>query len=206
MAVQSGTVLGGAALQRALVSSKRFLGRWRDTYTRNAADDFAQHAIVESWRRAPTLRDPRCLEAFARTIVRRQRWQGLRAHLQVRFESIDADPDLAELLVAPESPCPVFAIRGRPISKAWLHPQLAAAIARLSPLNGRLLLDHSEGFSCAELADRHGLSEEAVKVRLHRSRRRVRSEIEARVERDVDAATTCCDSADGRSCRRQAAS
>jgi DNA-directed RNA polymerase specialized sigma24 family protein len=193
MIERGGSMLSGQALQQAFVASRRFLlGRWRDAFTRNAADELAQQAVVEAWRRAATLRDLRCLNAFVRTIVRRRRWRGLRWHVRERADSIERNPDLAELLVAPQESCETFAIGGRRISKRWLLGHVDGAIARLSALNGRLLLDHCEGFSCAELADRHGLSEEAVKVRLHRSRRRVRGELESRIERDPRAASACC--------------
>lgn len=52
---------------------------------------------------------------------------------------------------------------------------LPGILGRLRPLNARLLMNYYEGFSCCELAERHGLSLESVRVRIHRSRQRVRS-------------------------------
>lgn len=169
--------------ESALAASRQFLGRWRDVYTRCATDELAQRTVIEVWRGASRLRDPERVDAFARTIARRQRWRALRKRLRVPIESIDDDPDLAELLVAPEQDGGSVAVAGRWIDKPWLLEQLDGALAELTALNGRLLLSYYEGFNCAELAQRYSLSEDAVKLRLHRSRRRVRRHIESRVRR-----------------------
>ncbi len=53
----------------------------------------------------------------------------------------------------------------------------------LTALNEQLTRSYYEGFSCAELAERFGLEEDCVKVRLYRCRRKLRKEFEGRVRR-----------------------
>src|SRR5436190_12796515 len=66
--------------RRAFRDADEFLGRWRDTFTRNARADLAQEAAWATWLTAPTIRDPRCLPAMARTISRRLRGRALKRH------------------------------------------------------------------------------------------------------------------------------
>lgn len=179
----SATTLGAQEFERALAASRRFLGQWRDAYTRSATEELAQRTLIEIWRSASKLREPGRIEAFARTVARRQRWRGLRRHLSLAVESIE-DPDLAELLIAPANDDGCLAVAGRWVARSWLLEQLGAALAELTALNGQLLLGYYEGFNCAELAQRYRLSEDAVKLRLHRSRRRVRRHIESRARRE----------------------
>ena len=60
----------------------------------------------------------------------------------------------------------------------WLLGPLTACLEQLSDVNRQLLLGFYEGFSCSELSDRFGLTEDAVKVRLHRGRRFLRRRLE----------------------------
>ena len=60
---------------------------------------------------------------------------------------------------------------------------LPAVLAQLSALNARILMSHYEGFSCGELAERFALPVDSVKVRVHRSRGRVKALIEERLVR-----------------------
>ena len=71
-----------------------------------------------------------------------------------------------------------FVVAGRRVPHDWLLPRLRRALERLPRSDRCILLARQEGFCCAEIAARLGLSEQVVKVRMHRARRRVRMEIE----------------------------
>ncbi len=68
------------------------------------------------------------------------------------------------------------------VSRSWMLEQLEGVLAFQTPLNIAILMAYYQGFSCSELAERYEMPEECVKVRIHRSRLRVRREFEARVE------------------------
>ena len=66
------------------------------------------------------------------------------------------------------------------IARDQLLPWLDDALSRLPALNSRLLREFYGGSSCQDLAVRHRLTMDTVKVRLHRSRERVRANLERR--------------------------
>ena len=103
--------------------------------------------------------------------------------MRARVESLDADGALHEQLVsaAPEEVCAQIAERS--MSLDWCLAELPSVLRRLDPLSACLVQSYYEGFSCGELAERYGIPEERVKVRLHRSRQRIRREYEVRVRR-----------------------
>ncbi len=76
-------------------------------------------------------------------------------------------------------------VAGVMMPTTWLLDRLEAVLSSETRLNAAILMAYYEGFSCAELAERYGMSEQCVKVRIHRSRRRVRRHFEARVEGTV---------------------
>jgi hypothetical protein len=85
-------------------------------------------------------------------------------------------------LVAEPGPDAAFlVVAGVPVPRMCLLNHLDGVLACLPALNRVLLLGFYEGFSCAELGARFHLTEDCVKVRLHRSRKRLRREFEARV-------------------------
>ncbi|MEO6598100.1 MAG: sigma factor-like helix-turn-helix DNA-binding protein [Planctomycetota bacterium] len=81
----------------------------------------------------------------------------------------------------PESGSGRYLIAGRRVPLRWARPCLQRALTRLSLIDRQLLLGFYEGFCCAELAARCGRTEQCVKTRIHRARRRVQEEIEASV-------------------------
>lgn len=155
----------------------RFLVRWTDPMTLNLADDIAQLTALDALRRQRTLHDRRCLPGFVRTIARRMRFKTL----QREHGRVDRDKNpCPDLLPERHGERVRLRVRARWIARDQLLPWLADALDGLPALNSRLLREFYGGSSCRDLAVRHRLSMDTVKVRLHRSRERVRANIERR--------------------------
>jgi RNA polymerase sigma-70 factor (ECF subfamily) len=161
----------------AIAVADSFLSRWKDRFTRNLRDDLAQEAAVEVWRCRERVRHPARLDAFVRTVSRRLRCRAMREqareavrlHDRSVWDRVSADDRRSVLRIGSE----------------WRDARsmlefLEQAMARLSTLNRQLLRGFYEGFSCSELAERYGIPESSVKVRLYRSRRRLRTDFAAR--------------------------
>lgn len=175
-----------AAAAHALRVAQTFLDRFGDRFTRSVADELAQEAAFEAWSRRTTLRRTECWEAFVRTVSRRRRFRELARYLRVPRQSLDVDRELREQLIA-EEPVPVcIRVAGRRVPVPWCAGELDGVLRRLGSLNACIVRSFYEGFSCGELAQRYGLPETCIKVRLHRSRERIRREFERRV-RQADA-------------------
>ena len=170
---------------QALVVARHFLSRWRDSFTRAAADDIAQDAVIEAWGRRHTVVRPERWGAFVRTVSRRQRYRALIDRVRHPVISLDAEPNLMHDLVMAEPGAPRVRIRGVWVSLEWCVEQLGCALKQLGSLNERIVRSYYEGFSCGELAERYSLPVESVKVRLHRSRNRIRKQFEGRVFRST---------------------
>lgn len=172
---------------------QRFLGRFSDPLTREHADDLAQEALIETWRRAASLREPRAAPGFARTIARRLRHQMLsrEGRLLQRRRRLDAARAVYEQRPEPASDLSrkAYAAKGRWLDHDWLVEQLDEVLAGLGPVNAQLLRAHSEGLTCREIAAATELGAVGVKARLHRSRKRVeRTYLERAVCADRDQA------------------
>ena len=167
----------GSAIQIAY----RFLGRWSDGFTRSFRHELAHESAIVAWDRQHTLRDPHKFAAFVRTIARRLRSQAARRSLRRDEVSIHAEDHLWEQLAEQRAERVLLPVRGRQVDREVLLRHLDGALEMLTRLNRRLLLSYYEGFSCAELAARFGLTEDTVKVRVHRARSRLRRVFEQRV-------------------------
>lgn len=170
----------GTVWRRALRDSNAFLGRWADPLTHRERDDLAQDAVLVAWRNKAVLRDPNRLGAFVRTVARRLRARAVRSSSRNPEEWLAGD----ETAIWPEArPGTVRQVRigRRLVPEDWLLDRLQACLGQLAPTNRRLLVGFYEGFSCSELSDRFGLSEAAVKVRLHRGRACLRQQLESQV-------------------------
>lgn len=175
------------AAEREAVASRirgiaaRFLSRWNDPLTVSLLDDLAQLATLDTLAAYGRLCDERCLPGFVRTIARRVRFRVLRRERERR----DAGRDFPlEPACSPAEP-PRVRVCARWIESEALLPWLADALERLPPLNSQLLREYYGGSSCRDLARRHRLTPDTVKVRLHRSRERVRASLERRVRRSL---------------------
>lgn len=166
-----------------------FLRGYVETATGLSGEDVVQEASLAAWQWARRPHDPNRFWAAVRTIVQRQR---ARAHAAVRrrpwllFTDLD---DGEPQPVAPRLEDGCLTVAGRTVSLAWARARLPAVLAQLPSLDRQLLLGFHEGFCCAELAHRYGRSADCVKTRIHRARKRIRSEFEAiaRAAGDLDA-------------------
>ena len=171
---------------QALQAARHFLTRWRDRQTSNSVDDLAQDAVIEAWLRRDTLQRPDRWPAFVRTIARRCRYRTLQTRMRLPTLSLDADTRLGDELVESEFEPHRYRVADEWVSAHWCLEELDDVLEQLSPLNRHIVRRYYEGFSCSELAERYGLPEEAVKVRLYRSRNRIRREFEGRVDQAAE--------------------
>ena len=161
---------------RAQAHARRFLRRFDDTFTRAECEDLVQESSLAAWRWAAAVREPERFAAAVRTIARRKRYRALREHHRRREESAARSQPVST------APATEFVVAGRRVPHDWLMPRIAAALRRLRPVDRRILRSQQEGFYSTEIAARLGLTEEVVKVRLHRARRRLRRQIESAVK------------------------
>lgn len=167
----------------ALRSAWAFLSRWRDPVTVDCREDMAQQAAIIAWQEHDRMRDPARLTALVRTVCRRIRYRNLVKRRRRPIVSLDAEDELSRRIPAePESDADID-VAGTTVSMTWMLGQLENVLGYQSPLNRSMLMAYYQGFSCSELADRYQIPQACVKVRLHRSRRRVRREFEARIGR-----------------------
>lgn len=161
--------------QRAQRQVVGWLRRHRDPWTNSYRDDLVQEATIAAWRWAQQPHEPKRFWAALRTMTRRGRLRQLwRWHRQgtlfdtfVRERSASGTDDRC------------FQIDGRPVAAARAVVLLEAALGRLQPLDRQLLQGLAEGFCTADMAVRHGRSEECIRTRVYRARRRLQREIEA---------------------------
>lgn len=160
--------------RQARQHAHRFLARFDDAFTRRERDDLVQESAVAAWQWGGTVREPRRIAAAVCTIARRKRCQALRATVRQQDWLSDAATRGAD-------GTPMLRVGDRFVPRVLLLAVLARCVERLRPPDRRILMAWQEGFCCAEIAARLHLSEESVKVRMHRARRRLRIEIEAAV-------------------------
>jgi RNA polymerase sigma-70 factor (ECF subfamily) len=123
------------------------------------AEDIAQDALLRAWRRRSTLREADRRNQWLATIVRNE---AFRQHARVRP---DPTPTI-ELLEGAEDEGVLAAVE-----QADLH----AALLRLNDRERQLLeMRYHEDLTQAAIADRLGIPEGTVKVRLHRARNKLR--------------------------------
>jgi RNA polymerase sigma-70 factor, ECF subfamily len=123
------------------------------------AEDIAQDALLRAWRRRSTLRDTDRRMQWLATIVRNE---AFRQHARVR-------PD-------PTSTIDVYeGVEDEQVVAAVEQADLHAALKLLSDRDRRLLeLRYAEDLTQAAIADKLGIPEGTVKVRLHRARNKLR--------------------------------
>lgn len=162
----------------ALVQARRFLHRWRDAVTRSERDDLAQDVALAAMQYSAQVRDRACFPAIVRTISRRLRWRVLervRGKGALRFTDEAEALDLCEL-----TDCDGVRMHGEFVPMSWMLEQLDSVLDSVGRVNRQLLLGFHDGLGCAELSQRFDLTEDTVKVRLFRSRLRLREEFEGR--------------------------
>jgi len=165
--------LPAGQIEAALGAATRFLARWEDAFTVTNREELGQDAVVLALMRWSTLRDKGRFHAFVRTIARRRRAAALDKRSRLPSVSLDVHRGLADEAVAPTPDPAELQVAGEWVEREELIAALPRALSGLTRLNAALLMSYYEGFTCAELAERHDLSAENVKVRIHRARRRV---------------------------------
>jgi RNA polymerase sigma-70 factor, ECF subfamily len=123
------------------------------------AEDIAQDALLRAWRRRSTLRDADRRNQWLAAIVRNE---AFRQHARVR-------PDLSATIELREGEEDERVLAA--VELADLH----AALQELSQRDRRLLeMRYEEDLTQATIAQRLGIPEGTVKVRLHRARAKLR--------------------------------
>jgi RNA polymerase sigma-70 factor (ECF subfamily) len=129
---------------------------------RHEAEDVAQEAYLRAYRSLRGFRGDARFETWLYRIVANAAMTQLRR--RGRFGDLLGDQDVVSLQPA-----------ARPIEETVEEDEIKTALQAL-PLGQRtaVVLKDVYGFSCQEIADEIGVSEGAVKVRLHRARRRLK--------------------------------
>ncbi len=129
---------------------------------RHEAEDVAQEAYLRAYRSLRGFRGDARFETWLYRIVANAAMTQLRR--RGRFGDLLGDQDVVSLQPA-----------ARQIEETVEEDEIKAALQAL-PLGQRtaVVLKDVYGFSCQEIADEIGVSEGAVKVRLHRARRRLK--------------------------------
>jgi len=130
------------------------------------AEDAAQEAMIRAWRRHGACRSPEAPEPWLRTIARNEALRQLERDAG-RVAAIDCEADWSDV------PC-----EG---DEEGLLRRLTVnqALAHLDEVDRRLVkLRYSLDLSDVVIANKLGIAEATVRVRLHRVRKRLRTLIE----------------------------
>lgn len=131
---------------------------YRYASNRNEAEDIAQDALLRAWRRRSTLREPEYRSQWLASIVRNE---AFRQHAKVRpspTEIIDQDGEEDAQVVALVE-----------------LADLREAVARLSDREREVLeMRYEDDLTQRAIAEKMGIPEGTVKVRLHRARKKLR--------------------------------
>lgn len=132
---------------------------YRYAGNRSEAEDIAQDALLRAWRRRATLRQAERRNQWLAAIVRNE------AFRQRARPRPDLTPAIDEGRGAEDER----------VAAAVERADLQAALARLDERDRRLLaMRYEEDLTQAAIADRLGVPEGTVKVRLHRARDKLR--------------------------------
>lgn len=128
---------------------------------RHEAEDVAQDAYLRVYRGLPGFRGDSSFETWLYRITANAAVTHLKR--RGRFGDLLADPEV--MVSVPDLGS------ADPLDRDEIQRALAALSAAQRTV---LLLKDAYGFSCLEIADELGLTEGAVKVRLHRARKRLK--------------------------------
>lgn len=149
---------------RAAVSSTLYACGVRNPDT---AADMAQEVAVRAWTRLDRLHDPRTFPAWIRRIAA----NAARDHLRRRAVRREDELEIAVEVAGDDDP----AARSEQLAETRL---MLAALETEDGEVVELLVARAEGVPVEELARRTGLTEGALKMRLMRVRKRLRSRLE----------------------------
>jgi RNA polymerase sigma-70 factor (ECF subfamily) len=144
-----------------LTNRRVFTLAYRLVGDRHEAEDVAQDAYVRMYRGLPGFRGDSSFDTWLYRITANAALSHLRR--RGRFGDLLADPD--DVVEVPDG------VSGDPVDRDEIQRALLAL-----PVAQRtvLVMRDAYGFSISEIAEDMGLSEGAVKVRVHRARRRLK--------------------------------
>ena len=145
---------------------------FRLTGDRTEAEDVAQEAYLRMFRGLAGFREEARFETWMHRIVTNCAISMLKR--RGRFGDVLVEPETTEDVAVPDTTAPMLAERD----------SLSRALAEL-PEGQRIvvLLKDVYGLSCKEIGEEVGIEEGAVKVRLHRARKRLRELLDEPEER-----------------------
>ena len=173
-------------LNAALRIAAEFLSRWNDHVTTSQREDLRVESAllaVQGWER---LRDKACFPAFVRTIARRRRAMAVRTRVRQERAGLGFDREVREEPAQPSPEAQWYEVAGTWVRRRDMLEVLPGLLARLNPVNVRMLMSYYEGFSCAELAGRFDVSLDTVKCRVHRTRRQIKGLFELMANKESD--------------------
>lgn len=162
--------------KRALALANNWFRRRADRLTSEVREDLAQETALQLWRFVQRHGKATPQYAVLVTIAHRLRWRAVRCGLR-RIDRV-AERDSASWANPEPGSEPMFLVAGRRVPRSYLLRELEFALAQLHATNRSILMAFYEGFSCSEIGERFQLTEEAVKVRLHRTRTRLKERLE----------------------------
>lgn len=139
---------------------------------RDLAADVSQDAMVRAWRALPSFRRESAFSTWLHRITVNTAWTARRRARRHQGPMLDAIPEPGFSTEDPEHP-------ERMGGSAALRRSILAALDRLSPgSRSVVVLKDVHGWTHAEIAETLGITVTATKVRLHRARVRLRTELE----------------------------
>jgi RNA polymerase sigma-70 factor (ECF subfamily) len=133
---------------------------------RHEAEDVAQEAYLRAYRSLRGFRGEARFETWLCRITTNAAMNHLRR--RGRFGEVLAEDD-ERIVIEPEP---------RAVDEVVERDEVERALATLPPgQRSVVLLKDVYGFSCREIGEEIGISEGAVKVKLHRARRRLKEEV-----------------------------
>lgn len=134
---------------------------------RETAQDLAQDVALRAWDRLPTLKDPRTFKAWVRRIAA----NAARDHLRRMAVRKEEELDAAVHVEADDDPH----LKAERVAETRL---MLTVLDSEDPEVVELLMAKADGESIASMAERLGLSEGALKMRLMRVRKRLRKRLD----------------------------
>ncbi|MEZ5265070.1 MAG: sigma-70 family RNA polymerase sigma factor [Acidimicrobiales bacterium] len=131
---------------------------------RSLAEEATQQTFLQAWRAAESFDPTRDLGPWLHTIARRVAIDGLRREQRRRAEALDAMSDRD----------PALHLDALDIEDTWRRWQVRHAIAQLPPDEAEIVrLQHLDGYTHSEIADRLSMPVGTVKSRSFRFHKRL---------------------------------